>query len=73
MDLEGIMLSKISQTEKDKYRMILHICESKDQSKWIKQTNSDTESKVMVARWARCGRLPEKGEGIEKYKAAVTK
>ena len=26
MDLEGIMLSKISQTEKDKYSMILLIC-----------------------------------------------
>ena len=27
MDLEGIMLSEISQTEKDKYCMILLICE----------------------------------------------
>ena len=27
MDLEGIVLSKISQTEKDKYYMILLICE----------------------------------------------
>ena len=26
MDLEGIMLSEISQTEKDKYCMILLIC-----------------------------------------------
>ena len=26
MDLEGIMLSEISQTEKDKYSMISHIC-----------------------------------------------
>ena len=26
MDLEGIMLSEISQTEKDKYHMISHIC-----------------------------------------------
>ena len=26
MDLEGIMLSEISQTEKDKYHMILLIC-----------------------------------------------
>ena len=27
MDLEGIMLSEISQTEKDKYHMISLICE----------------------------------------------
>ena len=26
MDLEGILLSEISQTEKDKYCMISHIC-----------------------------------------------
>ena len=26
MDLEGIMLSEVSQTEKDKYHMISHIC-----------------------------------------------
>ena len=26
MDLEGIMLNKISQTEKDKYHMISFIC-----------------------------------------------
>ena len=26
MDLEGIMLSEISQTEKDKYHMVSHIC-----------------------------------------------
>ena len=26
MDLEGIMLSEINQTEKDKYHMISHIC-----------------------------------------------
>ena len=27
IDLEGIMLNEISQTEKDKYHMISHICE----------------------------------------------
>ena len=27
MDLEGIMLGEISQTEKYKYYMLLHICE----------------------------------------------
>ena len=29
MDLEHIMLSKLSEKEKDKYQMILVICESK--------------------------------------------
>ena len=29
MDLEGIMLSEVSQTEKDKYCMISRICVSK--------------------------------------------
>ena len=33
MDLEGTMLSKISQPEKDKHHMILHV-ESKEQNKW---------------------------------------
>ena len=33
MDLEGIMLSKISQTEKEKYHMISLIYESKKQNK----------------------------------------
>ena len=32
MDLEGIMLSKISQSEKDKYMIHLHV-ESKEQNK----------------------------------------
>ena len=43
MDLEGIMLSEISQTEKDKYCMMLHV-ESKKYNKlvnitWKKQTH----------------------------------
>ena len=29
VDLEGVMLSEISQTEKDKYHMILFRCEIK--------------------------------------------
>ena len=41
MDLEGITLSEISQTEKDKYRMISLICGIKrakqmnKQNKWV--------------------------------------
>ena len=37
MNVEGIMLSKISQTEEDKYRMVCHLCvESEKQPKTLK-------------------------------------
>ena len=39
MDLEGIMLSEISQTEKDKYHMISFTCGSKEKNKQIKKTD----------------------------------
>ena len=41
MDLEGIMLSEISQTEKDKYHMISFTCGSKEKNKQIKKTKTD--------------------------------
>ena len=34
---------------------------------------TDTENILMIARWERIGGLGEKGEGIKKYKLAVTK
>jgi len=51
MDLQGIMLSEISQTEKGKYHMIsLHV-----DSKKTKETNKinrllNTENKLVVAK-----------------------
>ena len=41
MDLEGIMLSEISQTEKDKYHMISLLCEiyKKTKQKQIQKTD----------------------------------
>ena len=39
MDFEGIMLSKISQTEKDKYHMILLTCGVKNKPKLIESKN----------------------------------
>ena len=39
MDLEGIMLSKISQTDKDKYHMILLTCGVKNKPKLIESKN----------------------------------
>ena len=44
MDLEGIMLSEVSQTEKDKYDLI---------NKWnlkSKNKTKDTENRLMVLR-----------------------
>ena len=42
MDLEGIMLSKISQTKKDKYSMVSHKC-------GIKERKLDSESRTGAA------------------------
>ena len=65
MDLEIIILSEVSQTEKDKYHMILLICISlfflNDTNELVykkrprKQT--DTENKLMVTK-------EEKGRGL---------
>lgn len=37
------------------------------------EINSDTENKLMVARWQGGQGLGENSEGIKKYKLAVTK
>ena len=58
MDLEGITLTEISQTEKDKYHMISLICRIKKQkqnktSKQRKQNRNrliDTEIRLVVTR-----------------------
>ena len=54
MDLEVLMLSEISQSEKDKYRIILLICfvkkQNKGTSKQSKNRLTDTENKQGVAR-----------------------
>ena len=43
MEQEGIKLSKISQSEKDKYHMLLLICGIKKQNQWKKrQTKKQT-------------------------------
>ena len=48
MGLEGIMLSEISQTEKDKYLYVASREQSKQTSKT--ETDSDAENRLMVAR-----------------------
>ena len=55
MDLEIILLSEVSQTEKDKYHMISLICgilKKNDTSEFIYKTNRliDLENKFMVTR-----------------------
>ena len=53
MDPEGIMLSEISQTEKDKYCMISFIWNLKKQNKWTNITKhriTNTENKQVVSR-----------------------
>ena len=61
MDLEGFMLSEVSQTEKDKYCIISLICGSK------KTELTETENKLVVARGEEW-KLGEIGEGGKKKK-----
>ena len=58
MDLENIMLSEISQREKDKYCMISLICKIfKNTNKCICKTNrlTDIENKLVVTSGEREG------------------
>ena len=52
MKLEIIILSELSQTKKDKYRMISLICgiEKKDRHEIIIKTETDTENKFMSTK-----------------------
>lgn len=50
MDVEGIILSEVSQTEKDKYCTVSFICGI------FKKTNSEAGSRMVVARhWGNGG------------------
>ena len=59
MDLEMIILSEVSQTEKDKYHMINLICGilKNDTNELLQNRNSltDIENKPMVAKGERSG------------------
>ena len=47
MDLEGTVISAVSQTGKDKYHMISFICESKKQTtKKNKPNKTETDSQI---------------------------
>ena len=56
MDLEGIMLNEISQTEKGKYH-IFHLHVKFEKTKELNKHNkTETENKLMVARGEQDGR-----------------
>ena len=54
MDLEGIMLNEISQTEKDKYHMISLICGIQKISQMNKHKKTETETESKIQRKNRC-------------------
>ena len=72
--LEGIVLSATSQTEKTSPHDFTFLGNLK---KTINKENrnrlTDTENRLMVAKWERIWRLGEKGERIDKYRLVVTK
>ena len=67
MDLEGIVLSEVSQAEKDKYHVIPFICgisKTKQRNTQKTETDStDTENKQGLARGESVGNMGEIGEG----------
>ena len=72
MDYEGIVLSEITQTEKDKYRTISHV-ESKNKNKKKRKTKLiDTENILVDARGGEVG-AEEMGEGNQKVQASSYK
>ena len=63
MELEGIVLSEVSQTEKDRYYMISLIC-----GIFKKKELIDTENRLVIARNRVRGRVGKMGEGVKRYK-----
>ena len=57
MDLEGIMLSKVSQTEKDKYHYdfthVWNIKRKREMNKQNKTKHIDTQNRLVVTRGER--------------------
>ena len=60
IQLEIIILTEVSQKEKDKYHMISHIWKLKyNTNELIYETDSDIENRLVIAKWERVegGRL----------------
>ena len=72
VDLEGIMLSEINQT--DKYYESTYIWDLKKKiNEQTRQKQTHRQNKLMVSRWKKVwGELSEKGEMIKKYKFIAT-
>ena len=74
MDLEGIVLSKISQTDKDRYHTITLICGIKEKPQMNKQENRnrliDTENKWVVAGGERRRQTGKIGEGDQEIQTS---
>ena len=77
MGIEGIMLSEISQTQKDKYRMISLSMESKKQNKWKnikqKQTYRYREKNWWLPEGSGAEEWVQQVREIKRYKLSVTK
>ena len=75
MDFEGITLSEISQTEKDKYCVTSLMCrilktKQKQNPQKTKTKLIDTKNRLVVARG---GRQVKCGKGVKMYKFLVIK
>ena len=73
IELEGIMLSEISRTEKDKYRIILLICGIEKTTQQNRNGLPDKENKLVVARGEVGGEMDKIGKGIKRYKTSSYK
>ena len=68
MDLGNIMLSEISQTEKDKHCMLSLICGIWKINQWIQQKGNrlrDTENKLVVTSEESKERRGKRGAGVK--------
>ena len=74
MDIEGIILIEISQTDKDKYCIIslTHGIKYKTTHTHTHTKFVDTENRLIIAR-GRDWRVGDKGEGVKRYKLIVIK
>ena len=58
MDIEGIILNEVSQTEKDKYCMFYLYAESEKQNQMNKHNKTETDSRIQrTNRWLPEGRM----------------
>ena len=71
MDLDMIIRSEVSQTEKDKYHRISLICgnlkNGTNELIYKTETDSDIDNKLMVTKGEREGGEIKQGFGISRY------